>query len=102
MVRDDNGTSYSALLTDNFHLEPEVFIKGKQIGGSSSEPAANKLADSAAQLISNQSVASIDVSGDSRLTPNAVMALAQILPGEEATPQKNYCRPDHPRELRLV
>ncbi|MFW5500696.1 MULTISPECIES: tetratricopeptide repeat protein [unclassified Maridesulfovibrio] len=88
MVKDDKGTSYSALLTDNFHLEPEVFIKGKQIGGSSSEPAANKLADSTVQLISNQSVASIEVSGDSRLTPNAVMALAQILPGEDATPQK--------------
>ena len=88
MVRDGKGTSFSALLADNFHLEPDVFIKGKQIGGSSSEPAANRLADSAARLISNQSVASIDVSGDSRLTPNAVMALAQILPGEKASPQK--------------
>ena len=88
MVKDGQGTSFSALLTDNFHLEPDVFIKGKQIGGTSSEPAAQKLADSAAGLISNQSVASIEVSGDSRLTPNAVMALAQILPGEKATPQK--------------
>lgn len=88
MVKDEQGTSFSALLTDNFHLEPDVFIKGKQIGGTSSEPAAQKLADSAAGLISNQSVASIEVSGDSRLTPNAVMALAQILPGEKATPQK--------------
>ncbi|TIH14844.1 cyclic nucleotide-binding protein [Marinifilum sp. JC120] len=88
MVRDDKGTSFSALLTDNFHLEPDVFIKGKQIGGSNSEPAAQRLAESAARLIANQSVASIEVSGDSRLTPNAVMALAQILPGEKATPQK--------------
>ncbi|HAS88561.1 MAG TPA: cyclic nucleotide-binding protein [Desulfovibrio sp.] len=88
MVKNEQGTSFSALLTDNFHLEPDVFIKGKQIGGTSSEPAAQKLADSAAGLISNQSVALIEVSGDSRLTPNAVMALAQILPGEKATPQK--------------
>ncbi|NDV26102.1 lipopolysaccharide assembly protein LapB [Desulfovibrio sp. JC010] len=88
MVKDDKGTSFSALLTDNFHLEPDVFIKGKQVGGSTSEPAASRLADSAIKLISNQSVASIEVNGDSRLTPNAVMALAQILPGEIVTPQK--------------
>ncbi|WP_319763090.1 tetratricopeptide repeat protein [Maridesulfovibrio sp.] len=88
MVKNDKGTSFSALLTDNFHLEPDVFIKGKQMGGISSEPAAAKLADSAAKLIANQSVASIEVNGDSRLTPNAVMALAQIVPGEKATPQK--------------
>ncbi|NDV23994.1 cyclic nucleotide-binding protein [Desulfovibrio sp. JC022] len=88
MVKDDKGTSFSALLTDNFHLEPDVFIKGKQIGGTSSKPAARELAESAAELISNQSVASIEVSGDSRMTPNAVMALAQILPGEDASPQK--------------
>ncbi|WP_321400879.1 cyclic nucleotide-binding protein [Maridesulfovibrio sp.] len=88
MLTDEHGTSFSALLTDNFHLEPDVFIKGKQVGGSTSEPAAARLADSVIKLISNQSVASIEVNGDSRLTPNAVMALAQILPGEKATPQK--------------
>ncbi|WP_320006948.1 tetratricopeptide repeat protein [Maridesulfovibrio sp.] len=88
MFKDENGTSFSALLTDNFHLEPDVFLKGKQVGGSTSEPAAIKLAESTSKLISNQSVASIEVNGFSRLTPNAVMALAQILPGEPATPQK--------------
>lgn len=88
MLKDDKGTSFSALLTDNFHIEPDVFIKGKQLGGSSFEPAAQRLAESAAELISNQSVASIEVNGDSRLTPNAVMALAQILPGETTSPQK--------------
>ncbi len=82
------GTSYSALLTDNFHLEPEIFINGKQIGGSTSSPAAEKLADSAASLISNQSVSSIEITGDSRLTPDAIMALAQIFPGDPATPEK--------------
>lgn len=88
MLKDEKGTSFSALLTDNFHLEPDVFLKGKQVGGSTSEPAAAELAESTAELISNQSVASIEVSGYSRLTPNAIMALAQILPGEQATPQK--------------
>ncbi|WP_419781446.1 cyclic nucleotide-binding protein [Maridesulfovibrio sp.] len=88
MLKDGKGTSFSALLTDNFHLEPDVFLKGKQVGGSTSEPAATELAESTAELISNQSVASIEVTGYSRLTPNAVMALAQILPGEQATPQK--------------
>ena len=88
MLKNKKGTSFSALLTDNYHLEPDVFLKGKQVGGSTSEPAAIELADSTAKLISNQSVASIEVNGYSRLTPNAVMALAQILPGEQATPQK--------------
>ncbi|WP_432738487.1 cyclic nucleotide-binding protein [Maridesulfovibrio sp. FT414] len=83
-----NGTSFSALLTDNFHLEPEVFLKGRQVGGHTSGPAAGKLAASVAELISNQSVSEVEVSGDSRLTPNAIMALAQIFPGEQATPQK--------------
>lgn len=89
LVEKNSGeTSYSALLTDNFHLEPEIFIKGKQVGGKSSAPAAANLAESVAKLISNQSISSVEVSGDSRLTPNAVMALAQIFPGETATPQK--------------
>ncbi len=82
------STSFSALLTDNFHLEPEIFINGKQIGGKSSQPAAGQLAKSVIKLLSNQSINSIDVDGDSRLTPNAIMALAQIRPGEIASPEK--------------
>lgn len=82
------GTSFSAMLTDNFHLEPEVFINGKQIGGKTSQPAAGQLAKSVTKLLSNQAITSIEVNGDSRLTPNAIMALAQIRPGEIATPEK--------------
>ncbi|WP_245577022.1 cyclic nucleotide-binding protein [Maridesulfovibrio zosterae] len=82
------NTSFSALLTDNFHLEPEVFIKGKQIGGKTFEPAAKQLAKSVINLLSNQVIMAVEVTGDNRLTPNAIMALAQIVPGEIATPEK--------------
>ncbi|OEU68891.1 MAG: cyclic nucleotide-binding protein [Desulfovibrio sp. S3730MH75] len=82
------GTSYSALLSDNFSLEPDVFFNGKQIGGTDTSPAASKLSGSIEKLLANQVVTSIEVIGDSRLTPNAVMALAQIRPGETASPKK--------------
>ncbi|WP_031481602.1 BamA/TamA family outer membrane protein [Maridesulfovibrio frigidus] len=82
------GTSYSALLTDNYSLEPDVFFNGKQIGGSNASPAASKLSKSIEKLLANQDITSIEVIGDSRLTPNAVMALAQVKPGETASPQK--------------
>lgn len=85
---DAEGTSFSAMLTDKFHLEPEVFINGKQVGGKTSEPAAEKLAGSVAALLSDQKISSIEVSGYSRLTENAVIALSGIFPGETATPEK--------------
>ena len=86
--KNKKGTSYSALLTDTFSLEPSVFFNGKQIGGTNTSPAASKLVKSVAKLLSSQTITSIEVVGDSRLTPNAVMALAQILPGETASPEK--------------
>ncbi|WP_291330108.1 cyclic nucleotide-binding protein [Desulfovibrio sp. UCD-KL4C] len=86
--KNKKGTSYSALLTDTFSLEPNVFFNGQQIGGTNTSPAASKLVKSVAKLLSSQTIASIEVVGDSRLTPNAVMALAQILPGETASPEK--------------
>ncbi len=82
------GTSYSALLSDNYSLEPDVFFNGKQIGGANASPAASKLSGSIEKLLANQVITSIEVIGDSRLTPNAVMALAQIKPGETASPKK--------------
>lgn len=86
--KNKKGTSYSALLTDTFSLEPSVFFNGKQIGGTNTSPAASKLVKSIANFLSGQKITSIEVVGDSRLTPNAVMALAQILPGETAAPEK--------------
>ncbi len=86
--KNKKGTSYSALLTDTFSLEPSVFFNGKQIGGTNTSPAASKLVNSVAKLLSSQTITSIEIVGDSRLTPNAVMALAQILPGENASPEK--------------
>ncbi|CCO22915.1 cyclic nucleotide-binding protein [Maridesulfovibrio hydrothermalis] len=81
-------TSFSAMLSDNYNLEPEVFIEGRQTGGKNSQPAARQLAKSVTRLLSNQTITSIEVTGDLRLTPNAIMALAQILPGETASPEK--------------
>jgi tetratricopeptide (TPR) repeat protein len=86
--KNKKGTSYSALLTDTFSLEPNVFFNGKQRGGTDTSPAASKLVNSVAKLLSSQTITSIEIVGDSRLTPNAVMALAQILPGENASPEK--------------
>ncbi|WP_320171410.1 cyclic nucleotide-binding protein [Maridesulfovibrio sp.] len=82
------GTSYSAMLTDTFHLEPDVFINGKQVGGKTSAPAAKKLAKSIYGLLSVQKVSSVDISGNVMMAPGAIMALSGIFPGEEATPQK--------------
>ncbi|MBI9111976.1 cyclic nucleotide-binding protein [Maridesulfovibrio ferrireducens] len=86
--KNKKGTSYSALLTDRFSLEPEVFFNGKQIGGTNTAPAASKLSKSVEKLLSNQIITSVEIFGDSRLTPNAIMALAQIRPGETASPEK--------------
>ncbi|SMF25947.1 tetratricopeptide repeat protein [Desulfovibrio gilichinskyi] len=86
--KNKKGTSYSVLLTDTFSLEPSVFFNGKQIGGTNTSPAASKLVKSVAKFLSSQTITSIEIVGDSRLTPNAVMALAQIRPGETASPEK--------------
>ncbi|WP_027178223.1 tetratricopeptide repeat protein [Maridesulfovibrio bastinii] len=80
----DSNASYSAILSDRFNLEPDLFFKGVQKGGSSLQPAADKLSSSIASKINQNVITAIDVSGELRLTPGAVIAISEILPGEKA------------------
>lgn len=78
-----NDTSYSAILSDKFNLEPTVFFKGTQKGGSDLTPAANKLAESIYSRLQSNVISGIEVKGNFRLTPGAIIALAEVHPGDE-------------------
>lgn len=76
-------TSYSAILSDGFNLAPDLFFKGIQKGGSNLKPAAQKLAESISDRLKFEAISRIEINGNFRLTPGAVLALSEIHPGEK-------------------
>ncbi len=82
--RSGGNVSYSAMFSDTFNIEPDLFFKGKQKGGESLSPAAEKLASSILSMLEEPTVGVVDVRGNNHLTAEAIASLAGIKTGEAA------------------
>lgn len=82
--RSGGNVAYSAMFSDTFNIEPDLFFKGKQRGGESLNPAAEKLASSILSMLQNSTISVVDIRGNNHLTAEAISNLAGIQTGDTA------------------